>query len=68
MDTADEKAQFLGPDMSNILDISIQEKMSTLSSITTLTIDIQRDLRSWVEFQHQLAITTESIVEVCVHI
>ena len=40
MDTADEKAQYLGPDMSNILDLSIKEKIFTLSSITTLTIDI----------------------------
>ena len=66
MDTADEKSQFLGPDISNILDISIQEKMSTLSSITTLTIDIQRALHISAEFQHQLAITVEAIVKVCV--
>ena len=40
MDTSDEKSQFLGPGMINILEISIQEKLVTLSSITTLTIDI----------------------------
>ena len=67
MDTVDEKAQFLGPDMNNIIYLSIQEKLSTLSSITTLTIDIQISLHSWEYFQHQLAITTEAIVEVCVH-
>ena len=66
MDTVDEKAQFWGPGMNNIIDLSIQEKMSTLSSFTTLTIDIQRALCSWEKFQHQLAITIEAIVEVCV--
>ena len=39
-DTVDAKAQFLGLDMNNILELSIQEKMATLYSITTLTIDI----------------------------
>ena len=63
---ADEKSQFLGTDMNNIVEISIQEKMVTLSSITTLTIDIQRALRSWTDFQHQLEISVEAIVEVCV--
>ena len=66
LDAADERAQFFGPDMINITNISTQEKMLTLSSITTLTIEIQRDLCSWVEFQNQLAITAEAIVEVCV--
>ena len=47
MDTAYEKAHFLGPDMNNIIYISIQEKISTLSSIATLTLDIQRALSSW---------------------
>ena len=66
-DTADEKAQFSRTDMNNILELSLQEKMTTLSSITTLTIDIQRALRSWADFKQQLAISTEAIVEVCVH-
>ena len=52
MDTADEKSQFLGLGMNNIIYISIQEKISTLSSITSLTIDIQSALRSWEKFQH----------------
>ena len=52
-----EKHQFLGPDMERIADLSIQENMSTFSSLTTLTIDIQRVLQSWIEFQHQLAVT-----------
>ena len=60
------KDQFLGPDMERIVDLSIQEKMSTLSSLTTLTIDIQKVLQNWTEFQHQLAMTAEAIVEVCV--
>ena len=66
LDTANEKAQSLGPDLENITDCSIQEKMSTLSSLTTLTIDIQNALRSWAEFQRQLAIKAEAIVELCV--
>ena len=40
LDIAEEKTQFLGPEMSNIVDSSIQYKMSNLLSITTLTIDI----------------------------
>ena len=47
LDTSEEKAQFIGPDMENITDLSIQEKMSTLSSITTLNIDIQKLLQNW---------------------
>ena len=66
MDTADEKSQFSGPDMNNIMELSIQEKMATLSSLTTLSIDIQRTLLNWVYFQHQLDILAEVIVEVCV--
>ena len=66
METADEKSQFLGTDMNNIVEISIWEKMATLSSVTTLTIDIQRALRSWEYFQHQLAISAKAIVKVCV--
>ena len=56
----------MGPDMERIADLSIQENMSTLSSIITLTIDIQKVLQSWAEFQHQLVITVEAIVEVCI--
>ena len=41
MKIVEEKDQFLGPDMEMIADLSIQEKMLTLSSLTTLTIDIQ---------------------------
>ena len=62
LDTAEEKAQFSGPDMSNIVDLSIQQKMSNLSSITTLTIDIQKALHNWEEFQHQLVVIAEAIV------
>ena len=47
-----EKDQFMGPDIERIADLFIQEKMSTLSSLTTLTIDIQKVLQSWMEFQH----------------
>ena len=64
LDTVEEKAQFLGRDMDNIIDLSIQENISTLSSITTLTIDIQKALRNWIEFQHQLAVRAEAIIKV----
>jgi len=65
LETVEEKDQLMVPDMERIADLSIQEKMSTLSSITTLTIDIQKVLQSWTEFQQQLAVTAEAIVEVC---
>ena len=42
------------------------EKMSVLSNLTTLTIDIQKALQTWTDFQHQLVITAPTIVEVCV--
>ena len=63
---AEEKDQFLGPDMERITDLSIQEKMLTLSILTTLTIDIQKVLQSWTGFQHQLVMTAKAIVKVCV--
>ena len=66
LDTTEEKAQFMVPDMEIITDLSLQKKISTLSSITTLTIDIQKVLQNWTEFQHQLAITVKAIAEVCV--
>ena len=56
----------MGLDMERTEEISIQEKMSILSSMTTLTIDIQKVLQHSMEFQHQLAVTTEAIVKVCV--
>ena len=56
----------MGPDMERIADLSIQEKRSILSSITKLTIDIQKILQSWIEFQHQLAVIAEASVKVCV--
>ena len=40
IETAEEKDQFVGPDMGRIDEISISKKMSILSSLTTLTIDI----------------------------
>ena len=48
----EEKDQFMGPDMENIAELSIQENMLILSSLTTLTIDIQKILQSWMAFQH----------------
>ena len=60
----EENDQFMHPDMERIAELSIQDKMSILSSLTTLTINIQKVLQSWTEFQHQLAVTAEAIVEV----
>ena len=65
-ETAEEKDQLMGPDMEKMVEVSILEKMSILSSLTTLTIDIQKILQSWTDFQHQLAVIAEAIVEVCV--
>ena len=56
----------MGLNMGKIAEISIQEKMLILSSLTTLTIDIQKILQSWMDFQHQLAVTAEAIVVVYV--
>ena len=66
IEAAEEKDQFLGPDMERISEVSISEKMSILSGLTTLTIDIQKALQSWTYFQHHLAITAPAIVEVFV--
>ena len=44
IETAEEKDQFMGPDMEKIAEVSISEKMSILSRLTTLTIDIQKIL------------------------
>ena len=66
LEAAEEKYQFLGPDMESIVDLPIQEKMLTLSSITTLIIEIQKALQSWTKFQHQLVVTVEEIVEICI--
>ena len=65
-ETAEEKDQFMGPGIERIAEISIPEKMSILSSLTTLTIDIQKILQSWTDFQHHLAVTTPVIVKVCI--
>ena len=66
LDAAEEHNQLLGPNMENIAEMAMAEKMSVLSNITTLTIDIQKALQTWTDFQHQLAITAPAIVEVCV--
>ena len=42
IETAEEKDQFMGPDMEKIAEVSISKKMSILSGLTTLTIDIQK--------------------------
>ena len=56
----------MGPDMERIAEVSIFNKMSILSGLITLTIDIQKILQSWTDFQHHLAVTSPAIVEVCV--
>ena len=54
------------PQYGENAEVHISEKMSVLSSLTTLTIDIQKNLQSWTNFQHHLAITALAIVEVCI--
>jgi len=66
LNAVDEQTQLLGPSMENIAEMPMAEKMSVLSSVTTLTIDIQKALQTWTDFQRQLAITAPAIVEVCV--
>ena len=66
LETAEEHNQLLVPNMDNIAEMAMAEKMSVLSNLTTLTIDIQKALQTWTDFQHQLAITAPAIVEVCV--
>ena len=56
----------MGPDMERIAKVSISKKMSILSSLTTLTIDIQKILQSWMDFQHHLVVIAPAIVEVYV--
>ena len=46
IDTAEEQNQFMGPNMEKITKVPISKKMSVLSSLTTLTIDIQKALQS----------------------
>ena len=50
INAAEEQNQLLGPNMENIAEMPMFEKMSILSSLTTLTIDIQKELHSWTEF------------------
>ena len=63
IETAEEKDHFMGPDMERIAEVSISEKMSILSGLTTLTMDIQKILQSWTDFQHHLTVTAPAIVE-----
>ena len=66
LEMVEEKDQFMGPDMERIVEVSISEKMSILSGLTTLIIDIQIFLKIWTDFQHHLAVTAPAIVEFCV--
>ena len=66
IETTEEKDQLMGPDMERISEVSISEKMLILSSLTTLTIDIQKILQSWIDFQHHLTVIAPAIVEACV--
>ena len=56
----------MGHDMERIAEVSISEKMSILLGLTTLTMNIQKILQSWIDFQHHLVVTAPSIVEVCI--
>ena len=66
LNAAEEQNQMLGPNMEHIAEMPMAGKMSVLSNLTTLTIDIQKALQTWTDFQHQLAVTAPAIVEVCV--
>ena len=44
LDAAEEQNQLLGPNMEHIAEKPMAEKMSILSSLTTLTIDIRKAL------------------------
>ena len=66
IETAEAQDQLIGPNMERIAEVSITEKMSILSGLTIMTIDIQKALQDWTDFQHHLAITAPAIVEVCV--
>ena len=66
LSSSDDKTRLLGQDIINIQDQAMYDKMESLYSITTLTIDIRNTLQTWEEFQHQLSVFVESIVEVCV--
>ena len=50
LDTAEEKSQLLGTDMSNMVELNIQQKMVNLLSLKTLNIDIHKVLCTWEEF------------------
>ena len=47
LEAVDEKTQLLRPDMSNIFNIDIHQKVDSFSILTTLTIDIQKALHTW---------------------
>ena len=44
IDTAEEQNQILGPNMEKIAEVPLSEKISVLSSLNTLTINIQKAL------------------------
>ena len=66
IETTEEQDQFMGPNMERIVEVSITEKMPILSGLTTLTIDIQKSLQSWIDFQHHLTVIAPAIVEICI--
>ena len=50
INAVEEQNNLLGPNMENIAEMPMSEKMSILSNITTLMIDIQKELQSWTDF------------------
>ena len=66
INAAEEQNQLLGPNMENIAEMPMSEKMSILSSLTTLEIDIQKAMQSWTDFQHHFSVTSPAIVEFCI--
>ena len=66
LSTIEKKTRPLGTNMINNLDLDMHNKMENLSSLTTLNIDLQTSLHAWEELEHQLLVSAEAIVEVCV--
>lgn len=59
---ANKKIELFGPDLIHLQGKTTEEKMTELSSLTTLTINIQNSLCHWEKFHHHLSFSAEAIV------
>ena len=50
LNAAEEQNHMLGPNMEHIAKMPMAGKMSVLSNLTTLTIDIQKGLQTSTDF------------------